>query len=276
MRRHFRQGVALVCATLGLGMAAAAGWYFGGRSQEKGSLTETPATAPARLEMELPSVREAETPLPGPVPTETPDIVKAIPQKAETAETSVQSASEPVMSNDRAATGAAPAAGSGAEEGRNEEEDLLDLVNRESRLVTTRLSRENSALKLEAEDLRERNRKLSVALAAAQAALDQNEERRARLEGTAADPIPDVPLETHIVDVNPELGMVVLDAGDRQGMRYGLVLSVLRDRQRVARIRVVDVRERIAGAIVEETMRGEVPQTGDRAVLTRPDGSRGK
>jgi hypothetical protein len=75
-----------------------------------------------------------------------------------------------------------------------------------------------------------------------------------------------------LVDVNAELGLVILDQGARQGVRYGLPLTVLRDRRRVARIRVVDVRERIAGAAVEETARGDYPQTGDRAVLIRPEG----
>mgnify|MGYP006920738890 FL=1 len=74
------------------------------------------------------------------------------------------------------------------------------------------------------------------------------------------------------MDANPELGLVVLDQGARQGVRYGLTLTVLRDRRRVARLRVVDVRERVAGAAVEETARGDYPQTGDRAVLIRPDG----
>ena len=65
---------------------------------------------------------------------------------------------------------------------------------------------------------------------------------------------------------------MILDQGARQGVRYGLALTVLRDRRRVARVRVVDVRENIAGAAVEETARGEYPQTGDRAALMRPNG----
>jgi hypothetical protein len=82
----------------------------------------------------------------------------------------------------------------------------------------------------------------------------------------------DAPVEARIVDANPDLGLVVLDQGARQGVRYGLPLTVMRDRRRVARIRVVDVRERVAGAAVEETARGDYPQTGDRAVLIRPEG----
>ena len=297
MRERLLWGVRLLAAALLLGMAAAAGRYFGGRlrDDETGSLKETPATVPARPEteraapgpeegaatgpaVEVASATEDAGPeveeLASPEPAAQEDPVRV---EAETAVNSVLSANVPPAQggdgNDAGAQGAAVATGT-AELRRDDE--LLDLVTQESRLVTSRLSAENSLLRSEVEDLRRRNAKLGEALAAAQAALDRREERRAREEGAAREPVPDAPIESTVVDVNPELGMVVLDAGSRDGMRYGLALSVLRDRRRVAGIRVVDVRERIAGAVVEETARGEAPQTGDRAVLTRPAGSRGK
>lgn len=297
MRECLLWGVRLLAAALLLGMAAAAGRYFGGRlrDDETGSLKETPATVPARPETERaapgpeegaatgPAVEVASATedagaeveeLASPEPAAQEDPVR---EEAETAVNSVLSANVPPAQggdgNGAGAQGAAAATGT-AELRRDDE--LLDLVTQESRLVTSRLSAENSLLRSEVEDLRRRNAKLGEALAAAQAALDRREERRAREEGAAREPVPDAPIESTVVDVNPELGMVVLDAGSRDGMRYGLALSVLRDRRRVAGIRVVDVRERIAGAVVEETARGEAPQTGDRAVLTRPAGSRGK
>ena len=297
MRERLLWGVRLLAAALLLGMAAAAGRYFGGRlrDDETGSLKETPATVPARPETERAAPGPEEGAATGPaveVASATEDAgaeveVLASPEpaaqedpvreEAETAVNSVLSANGPPAQggdgNDAGAQGAAAATGT-AELRRDDE--LLDLVTQESRLVTSRLSAENSLLRSEVEDLRRRNAKLGEALAAAQAALDRREERRAREEGAAREPVPDAPIESTVVDVNPELGMVVLDAGSRDGMRYGLALSVLRDRRRVAGIRVVDVRERIAGAVVEETARGEAPQTGDRAVLTRPAGSRGK
>ena len=298
MRERLLWGVRLLAAALLLGMAAAAGRYFGGRlrDNETGSLKDTPATVPAPPETERAAPGLAEGAATGPAETDAqaagdagPEVVApASPEpeaaedllpddEAETAVNSVLSANVPPAQggdgNDAGAQGAAAATGT-AELRRDDE--LLDLVTQESRLVTSRLSAENSLLRSEVEDLRRRNAKLGEALAAAQAALDRREERRAREEGAAREPVPDAPIESTVVDVNPELGMVVLDAGSRDGMRYGLALSVLRDRRRVAGIRVVDVRERIAGAVVEETARGEAPQTGDRAVLTRPAGSRGK
>ena len=211
---------------------------------------EGPATAPARLEEG--SGLEPE-----------PRV------EAETAELSVQSAWD-VETNTIRVGGHAAAAVGGAADGQNDE--LLDLLTGESRLVTARLAKEIAGLRSDLEDRSRRIRKLSEALAEAQAALDVNEARRAQAAGTAAEAPPDAPVEARIADANADLGLVVLDQGARQGVRYGLPLTVMRDRRRVARIRVVDVRERVAGAAVEETARGDYPQTGDRAVLIRPEG----
>ena len=253
--RGFRLGMRPLWAVPVVGAALAAGWFIGARpAAEDGSLTTGPATAPARLEEGT-----------GPVPE---TLVEA-----ETAEGSVQSARDEETPPIRA-DGPDTRAVGGAADGLNDE--LLDLVTSESRLVTTRLAEENRRLRADLDDRAARIRKLSEALAEAQAALDVNEARRAQAAGPAAGPAAetpaDAPVEARIADVNADLGLVILDQGARQGVRYGLALTVLRDRRRVARIRVVDVRENIAGAAVEETARGDYPQTGDRAALMRPDG----
>lgn len=229
--------------------AAAAGWFFGAQGPQIRSLTAEPATAPARLEEGAGLVPEPEV-------------------EAETAEDSVQSARDEAEAEPIRADGPAAAALGGAADGHHDE--LLDLVTGEARLVTGRLAQEIAGLRNDLEDRDRRIRRLSEALAEAQAALDVHEARRAQAAGAAAETPADAPVEARIVDANPELGLVVLDQGARQGVRYGLPLTVLRDRRRVARIRVVDVRERIAGAAVEEAARGDYPQTGDRAVLIRP------
>ena len=246
----FRRWQRLAWAVAAVGAALAAGWFCGARQAEKSSLTAGPATAPARLEKGSGSI-------------------PATLVEAETTEASVQSALD-VATNAIRADGPAAAAMGGAADGSNDE--LLDLVTSESRLVTARLAREAADLRRDLEDRTGRIRKLSEALAEAQAALDVNEARRAQAAGPAADAPADAPVEARIADVNADLGLVILDQGARQGVRYGLPLTVLRERRRVARLRVVDVRERIAGAAVEETARGDYPQTGDRAVLIRPEG----
>ena len=246
----FRRGWRPFGVAAALGAAAAAGWFFGARRPDEGSLKYGPATAPARLETG-----------PGQPP--------APPVEAETAEVSVQSALDEGTNTIRT-DGAAAAAVGGAADGPNDE--LLELVTSESRLVTARLAKEIAGLRSDLEDRNRRIRKLSEALAAAQSALDVNEARRAQAVGPAAETPADAPVEARIADVDADLGLVILDQGARQGVRYGLALTVLRDRRRVARVRVVDVRENIAGAAVEETARGEYPQTGDRAALMRPNG----
>ena len=246
----FRRGLRLLWAVPVVGAALAAGWIFGARTAENSSLTEGPATAPARLEEGIGL---------GPEPL----------VEAETAEASVQSAMDEETKPIRA-DGLAAAAVGGAADGQNDE--LLNLLTGESRLVTVRLAKEIDGLRSDLEDQSRRIRKLSEALAEAQAALDLKEEQRVRSVDSSVETPVDVPVESRIVDSNAELGLVVLDQGARQGVRYGLPLTVMRDRRRVARIRVVDVRERVAGAAVEETARGDYPQTGDRAVLIRPEG----
>ena len=249
--RGFGLGVRPLWAVPVVGAALAAGWFIGARpAAESGSLTTGPATAPARLEEGT-----------GPVPE---TLVEA-----ETAERSAQSAMDEETKPIRV-DGPEPRAVGGAADGLNDE--LLDLVTSESRLVTARLAEENRRLRADLDDRAARIRKLSEALAEAQAALDVNEARRAQAVGPAAETPADAPVEARIADVDADLGLVILDQGARQGVRYGLALTVLRDRRRVARVRVVDVRENIAGAAVEETARGEYPQTGDRAALMRPNG----
>ncbi len=246
----FRRGLRLLWAVPVVGAAVAAGWYMGSLRLEKSSLMEGPATAPVRLE-------------------EVQRVDSLPPVEAETAEHSVQSALD-VETNTIRVDGHAAAAVGGAADGQNDE--LLNLLTGESRLVTVRLAKEMEGLRHDLDDQRQRIRKLSEALAEAQAALDVKEERRVQAADSAVETPMDVPVEARIVDSNADLGLVVLDQGARQGVRYGLPLTVMRDRRRVARIRVVDVRESVAGAAVEETARADYPQKGDRAVLIRPEG----
>ena len=76
-----------------------------------------------------------------------------------------------------------------------------------------------------------------------------------------------------VVDVNEDLGYVVFDAGSRDGIRAGMVLSVVRDDKVVARVRASDVKEKLTGASVEETEAGSYPQAGDRMVLGKGSGA---
>ncbi len=55
-----------------------------------------------------------------------------------------------------------------------------------------------------------------------------------------------------IVDVRDDLGpLVVANLGDKQGVKIGMPFQVWRNGERIGNIRVVDVRDRISGAVVQ-------------------------
>jgi len=72
-----------------------------------------------------------------------------------------------------------------------------------------------------------------------------------------------------VLDVEPAAGFVALDVGAESGVKPGHVYHVFRGDHWIARVRVRDVRETIAGAVVEKSGLNEAPQAGDRAVLVR-------
>lgn len=77
------------------------------------------------------------------------------------------------------------------------------------------------------------------------------------------------PTGWNVVDGNRDLGLIAIEAGRREGIRPGLALAIVRSGAVVARARVVEVRERIAGARVEAIAGGSFPEPGDRAVVWR-------
>lgn len=68
-----------------------------------------------------------------------------------------------------------------------------------------------------------------------------------------------------IVSIKEELGLVVANVGTRHGVKVGMPFQVIRADASVGTVRVVDVRERIAGAVIEESRpeAGRI-QFGDR------------
>ena len=59
-------------------------------------------------------------------------------------------------------------------------------------------------------------------------------------------------LDGSVVSVKEEWSFVVGNVGDKQGVKIGMPLRVIRGDRRIATLRVVDVRERICGAVVQE------------------------
>lgn len=68
-----------------------------------------------------------------------------------------------------------------------------------------------------------------------------------------------------VMDVKEDLSLVVANIGEKQGVRTGMPFQVWRGNQRVGEVRVVDVRERISGAVIQSLESEKTPiKTGDR------------
>ncbi len=124
-------------------------------------------------------------------------------------------------------------------------------------------------------ELKTQVKALSEALAISRA---ENDFLKARLDrremesagGSVGDWMPGgrsaVEIDYRIVDVNRGLGMAVLNAGRRQGVRPGMTLAVMQSDRAVATLRVVDVRGAVAGAVIETVMAWRYPRAQDRVI----------
>ncbi len=68
-----------------------------------------------------------------------------------------------------------------------------------------------------------------------------------------------------VVSVKPELGVVVLDVGTKDGAKPGMPFNIFREDKPVARVLITDVRGAVSGAIVRELFSpADKPMVGDR------------
>ena len=72
-----------------------------------------------------------------------------------------------------------------------------------------------------------------------------------------------------ILEVNAGLQMVVLDVGANRGVRVGMPLIILRGNRMVAELRVVEVRPKISGALIEKVENNVTIKAGDTAQVTK-------
>jgi len=59
-------------------------------------------------------------------------------------------------------------------------------------------------------------------------------------------------MDGKVLSVKEEWGLVVSDLGARQGVKIGMPLRVVRSGKTIATLRVVDVRDKISGAVIQE------------------------
>ena len=76
-----------------------------------------------------------------------------------------------------------------------------------------------------------------------------------------------------VISVKEEWSFVVGNLGEKQGVKIGMPMRVMRDDRKIATLRVVDVRQKICGAVIQEMdSEKEKIRVGDRLqVDTRPD-----
>ena len=67
---------------------------------------------------------------------------------------------------------------------------------------------------------------------------------------------PDLPepslMDGNVISVKDEWSFVVGNFGEKQGVKVGMPMRVMRGDKRIATLRVIDVRERICGAVIQE------------------------
>ena len=71
-----------------------------------------------------------------------------------------------------------------------------------------------------------------------------------------------------VVSIKEELSLVVANIGSQQGVRVGMPFKVIRDSRLIGTVRVVDVREKICGAVIQslDSEKNKI-KVGDRLMV---------
>jgi hypothetical protein len=70
-------------------------------------------------------------------------------------------------------------------------------------------------------------------------------------------------MDASVLSVKDQWSFVVANIGEQQGVKIGMPLRVMRGDQKIAILRVVDVRQRICGAVIEDSGKEKI-KVGDR------------
>ena len=70
-------------------------------------------------------------------------------------------------------------------------------------------------------------------------------------------------MDARVLSVKDEWSFVVANIGEQHGVKIGMPLRVMRADQKIATMRVVDVRQRICGAVIEDSGKEKI-KVGDR------------
>ena len=151
------------------------------------------------------------------------------------------------------------------------EDEGPDFESEEGRLAAMALAEDNELLRGRIENLANEVEQLTVDLAEERLEMDLARAAWERARSTAQTTVKpsaelDLSAGLHVLEVNERLQLAVLSAGALQGIKPDMAFDVIRGDRRVARVRTVDVRESIAGAVVEELQGDGFLERGDRAI----------
>ncbi len=72
-------------------------------------------------------------------------------------------------------------------------------------------------------------------------------------------------MDGSVISVKAEWSFIVGNIGQKNGVKLGMPLRVLRNDRKIATVRVVDVRQKICGAVIQEMdSKKDNIQVGDR------------
>lgn len=139
----------------------------------------------------------------------------------------------------------------------------------EKELKRKTADKSDPAAQAEAKSLLEITTRAKTAQAEARAALETQLRSADRLLGAGGASEPDPSgatlTDASVVEVKQEFALVVANIGREAGVRTGMPFQVWRGNRRIGEVRVIDVRDRISGAIVQNLVSEEDPiQIGDR------------
>jgi hypothetical protein len=83
-------------------------------------------------------------------------------------------------------------------------------------------------------------------------------------EATGAIPVPSTLIDGMVVSLKEDLALVVTNIGSRHGVKVGMPFEVIRDQAVIGTVRVVDVREKISGALIQNLSNKEKIKVRDR------------
>jgi hypothetical protein len=141
----------------------------------------------------------------------------------------------------------------------------------EKELQTKAANSSDPAAQAEAKALLDAMTRSRTAQAEARAALETELRAADRLLGVGAAEELDAQTagptltDASVVEVKPEFALVVANIGRHAGVKVGMPFQVWRGNRRVGDVRVIDVRDRISGAVIQNLVSEEDSiKTGDR------------